>query len=102
MTISDAIKIIADCQGSSMQCWDMAIDTADTQAAKEAWRADAEACDAHYDAALECLEGRPDGWLEDARRELENASQLEKDGGDNQHAQRALAALDALTDRGDG
>ena len=96
--ISEAATIIKVSQASSMQCWEMAVDTAEKQADKDAFQADADACDEHYDEALAYLEGAYAGWLDGARDELQKASALEKDGGDNQHAQRALAALDELTD----
>lgn len=100
-TIRKAAKIIEECQASSMQCWGMAVDTAETPERKAAFEADMQQCDAAYDSALEHLERRYEGWLGDSKNELETARSLEKDGGDDQHARRALAALADLTEDSD-
>ena len=96
--IGEVAIIIAVSQASSMQCWEMAVDTAGNQGDKDAFQADSDACEEHYDDALAYLEGACAGWRDEARRALEKAGDLEKDGGDNQHALRALAALDDLDD----
>ncbi len=68
----------------------MAIATAETDTRRKAFAADAEQCDAGYEAALAALQ---EGDIETARIHLENARRIEKDGGDDQDARRALAAV---------
>lgn len=72
MTISKVVRIIERCQLSSEM-------------------------DEAYDAAIDVLNGAYDDYIRSARVHLENARRLEKGCGDDQHARRALDALDSLT-----
>lgn len=95
MTLYEVVKIIERCQLSSEQCWQMAVDTAEARDRAE-FQADMDECDEEYDAAIDALNGAYDDYIRSARLHLENARRLEKGGGDDQHARRALEALDEL------
>ena len=87
----EIINVILDCQGSSTQCWDMAIATAKKPSDMNAYRNAAMECDQIYDEAVEALQN---GEYDKALTAMQVASDIERFCGDNQHALRALGALD--------
>lgn len=87
------VSTIIASQKLSASAWKMAADTADNKTAKAEYERDAARCDGDYIEALKDIE---DGYYEDASFSLEAARVLEKCGGDDQHATRALEALKSL------
>lgn len=83
--------ILAGCQCESAQCWEMAIDTADSPDRRAAFITLADECDAAYDLAIESFESLD---VAACRAHLVAARAAELSGGDDQHSVRALAALD--------
>lgn len=92
-TIAQTVALIEDAQASSAQCWEMAVATDDSD---RGFQADYDECDDEYDSAIAALTDAYEGYIRTARIHLENARRLEVSGGDDQHARRALAALDEL------
>lgn len=92
-TIREVSEIIANCQAASAQCWEMAVETDDSG---RNFQSDADECDEAYDGAIEALDGAYDDYIRSVRLHLENARRLELVGGDDQHARRALEALNDL------
>jgi hypothetical protein len=94
MSIIEQIRKI---QTLSATAWELAVDTAGpeyaggSRAKAKAMKHLADSCDAEYDAAIECLEGRN---ADLARQHLESARSLESEGGDDSHAEMALKVLD--------
>lgn len=92
-TIAQTVELIEASQASSAQCWEMAVETDDSN---RGFQSDYDECDAEYDAAIDVLNGAYEDYIRSARLHLENARILEASGGDDQHARRALTALAAL------
>jgi 7-cyano-7-deazaguanine synthase in queuosine biosynthesis len=92
-TIGQVSQEISQCQASSEQCWEMAIETAETPARKAAFEDAMNECNQAYEWAIDCIDGAYQDYAGSCRVHLERARGLEKDGGDDQHARRALAAL---------
>lgn len=82
---------IRACQERSNLCWQQAIDTCDAGTEAD-WTADAEECDGFYGEAIDLIASDP---LR-ARVALQCAQELERRGGDDQHARAALAAIEAV------
>lgn len=97
--IREVEKIVEDSREDSQQCWRIAIETAETVSHKEWFFSQMDACIEHYQSALASMSELDKNWHQDALRELESASDLEKEGIENQHARRAIAALAAVEDQ---
>lgn len=84
-TVAQLVERVKQLQALSNQLWDAACDD------DRDFREQADDSDTAYDAAIEAIEK---GDYKTARTELESARTLEDEGGDSQHAQDALKALD--------
>ena len=89
-SIAQVAAIIEQCRDSSEQRWEMALKTDDRD---RNFHEDMDECIQAYDDALESLDEAYEGYVEAARTALERAAVAERSGGDDQDAQRALAAL---------
>lgn len=93
--ISAVVETIKAARERSELCWEMAADTADNATTAAEWQSQGEACDEHYSDALGAIEN---GDYAAAIESLEQARSLESDGGDDQHAREAIAAVKSLFD----
>ena len=89
--VDTTVAIIQSAQQHSANCWEMAADTADNAARAAEYEADAERCDALYDATIEAVEI---GDFETAAEKIEEARKVESDGGDDGPARKASAAIE--------
>lgn len=92
MTTTSLTEIIKREMQASDRCWEMAIETSTTDEARAEMERMSEACNERYDEALRASD------VEAVRSALEEARLLEQLGGDDQHARRALAALELPED----
>lgn len=84
MSTTSVVEAIRASREQSRAAWEQAIDTSRLGTSGQ-WTSSAADCDAEYARAL--------ALLDEATACLEKARTLESEGGDDQHARRALAAL---------
>lgn len=93
MTEEQLLVVIRHSERASAVRWESAIANDDSD---RGFPADAEACEAAYEAAIEALEDCYEDYLGVVRTHLDEAEELEAQVGDGQDARRALDALNEL------
>jgi type II secretory ATPase GspE/PulE/Tfp pilus assembly ATPase PilB-like protein len=78
---------------ASRLCSEMAADTADNETARAEFASEGEQIDSGYESALESID---EGHWAEALDVLEGVRNLEKAGGDDQHARKSIEALKAV------